>query len=129
MLSQNIKCACFTALDASVNNAFKVSYVAKRQGWHAGMRVIDILDQLNNIYGKPTFSALKKNDNIFRSPYLAADTPEVLFHRIEDCAKDALLGISPYTNRQLIYTAICLLLSTDLNSRAFEGWDLLAQPN
>jgi hypothetical protein len=42
---QNIKRACFTALSASVNNAFKVSNNPAVQGWHAGMRVIDIIDQ------------------------------------------------------------------------------------
>jgi hypothetical protein len=41
---QNIERACFTALDASVNNAFKVSNNLAVHGWHAGMRVIDILD-------------------------------------------------------------------------------------
>ena len=41
---QNIKRACFTALNVSVNNAFKVSNDPAVQGWHAGMRVIDILN-------------------------------------------------------------------------------------
>ena len=69
----------------------------------------------------------KANDNIFLSPYLAADAPEVLFLRIEDCTKVALLGKNPYTDRQLIYTAIRLLLNTGLYVRAFEGCDLLAE--
>jgi hypothetical protein len=42
---QNIKRACFTALDASVNDAFKASNDLAVRGWHAGMRVINILDQ------------------------------------------------------------------------------------
>jgi hypothetical protein len=49
MSMRNIKRACFTTLNASVNNAFKVSNVANGCRWHAGMKVIDILDQLNNI--------------------------------------------------------------------------------
>jgi hypothetical protein len=92
MLMQNMELACFTALGTSVNDTFKVSNAANRRGWHAGIRVIDILDQLNNIYGKPTSSALKANNNIFCSPNLAANAPKVLFHRIQDCAKVALLG-------------------------------------
>jgi hypothetical protein len=48
---QNIKRACFTALDVSVNDAFKVSNDPAVRGWHAGMRVIDILDQLSATYG------------------------------------------------------------------------------
>jgi hypothetical protein len=55
------------------------STVANGCGWHAGMKVIDILHQLNNIYGKPNSSALEVNDNLFRSPYLAADAHKVLF--------------------------------------------------
>jgi hypothetical protein len=41
----NIERACFTALDASINDTFKVSNDPTIQGWHASMRVIDILDQ------------------------------------------------------------------------------------
>jgi hypothetical protein len=62
---QNIERACFTALDASVNDAFKVSNDPAVQGWHAGMRVIDILDQLSATYRQPTPAALKANDRIF----------------------------------------------------------------
>jgi hypothetical protein len=89
MLMQNIKRACFTALDARINDPFKVSNMANGHGWHADMRVIDILDQLKNIYGKPTSSALKANNNIFCSRYLAADAPKVLFRLNEDCVKVA----------------------------------------
>jgi len=56
---QNIERACFTALDSSINDAFKVSNDPTVQGWHAGMRVIDILDQLSLIYGQPTLQPLK----------------------------------------------------------------------
>ncbi len=81
---QNIKRACFTALDATINNAFKVSNDPTVQGWPVGMRVIDILNQLSLIYRQPTPAALEANDHIFRSPTSAADTPEVLFRRIEE---------------------------------------------
>ena len=56
LLMQNIERACFTALDSSINNAFKVSNDPTIQGWHAGTRVIDILGQLSLIYEplKPT---------------------------------------------------------------------------
>jgi hypothetical protein len=76
---RNIKRACFTALDASINYAFKVSNDPTIQGWHAGMRVIDILDQLSMVYGQPTLAILETNNAVFRSPYLAADTPKVYF--------------------------------------------------
>jgi hypothetical protein len=122
---QNIERACFTVLDASVNNAFKVSNDPGVQGWHAGMRVINILDQLSATYGQPTPAAVEANNHIFRSPTSAADPPEVLFCRIEECAETALLGKNPYTDKQLIMNAIRLLLSTGLYTRAFEDWDQL----
>ena len=79
---QNIERACFTALDSSVNDAFKLSNLAGVRGWHAGMTTVMILDQLSLVYGKPTSAALEANDTLFRSPYSAADAPEVLFRRI-----------------------------------------------
>ena len=60
---QNIERACFMALDSSINNAFKVSNDPTIQGWHAGMRVIDKLDQLSLIYGQPTPAAREANNH------------------------------------------------------------------
>ena len=124
---QNIERACFTALNSSINNAFKLSNDPSVQGWHAGMRVIDILDQLSLIYGQPTPMSLEANDHIFRSPTSAANAPEVLFRCIEECAKKALLGQNPHTDKQLITNTIRLLLTTGLYIRAFEDCDQLAE--
>ena len=122
---QNIKLACFTALDSSVNDAFKLSNLAGVRGWHAGMTTVTILDQLSSVYGKPTCAVLEANDTLFRSPYSAADAPEVLFQRIEDCAEIAMLRDNPYTDKQLILMAVCHILTTGLYIRAFKDWDLL----
>jgi len=122
---QKIERACFIALDLSVNDAFKLSNLAGIRGWHAGMTTVTILDQLSSVYGKPTSAALEANDTLFRSPYSAADAPEVLFRRIEDCAEIATLGDNPYIDKQLILTAVRHLLTTGLYIRAFEDWDLL----
>jgi len=125
---QNIECACFTALGASINDAFKVSNNPNVRGWHAGMRVMDILHQLSLTYGQPTPSDLEANDHIFRSSTSAADAPEVLFRRIEECTEKALLGQNPYTDKQLIANTIRLFLTTGLYIHAFEDWDQLAEP-
>jgi hypothetical protein len=122
---QNIKRACFTVFDVSINNAFKVSTDPTIRGWHAGMSVQDILDQLSSIYGQPTPAAMEINNGAFRGVYSAADAPEVLFRRIEDCAEIAILGRNPYTDRQLLQNAIRLLLTTGLYVRASEEWDRL----
>ncbi len=42
--TRNIERACFTVLDLTINNAFKVSNDPAIQGWHAGMSVMFILD-------------------------------------------------------------------------------------
>jgi hypothetical protein len=80
---RNIEQACFTALDSSINNAFKVSNDPAIQGWHAGMSCMFILDQLSALYGHPTLAILEQNNKVFCSSYLAADAPKVLFGRIK----------------------------------------------
>jgi len=125
MSLQNIKCACFTALDASINDAFKVLSDPAIRGWHAGMSVQEILNQLSAIYGQPTPAAMEINDTAFRGVYSAADAPEVLSRRIKDCAEIAILGRNPYTDRQLLQNVIRLLLTTGLYVRTFEEWDIL----
>jgi hypothetical protein len=56
---QNIEHVCFTALNTSINNGFKVSTDPAIQGWHAGMTVQEILDQLSSIYGLPMLAAME----------------------------------------------------------------------
>jgi hypothetical protein len=126
---QDIKRACFTTLDASINDAFKMSNDPTVQGWHASMHVIDILDQLSTIYSQPTPAILVTNDAIFCSPHWAWDAPEVFFCQIEECAEMALLGSNPRIDWQLVTNDIRLLLTTRLYIRPFEEWDRLTDPN
>ncbi len=46
----NIKRACFTALDNSINDAFKVSNIPTIVGWNRTMVIMDIFNQLANTY-------------------------------------------------------------------------------
>ncbi len=125
-LMQSIKCAWFTALDASINNAFKVSNNLTIIGWHAGMTVRKILNQLSNIYGQPTPAAMELNNVAFCKQYSAANAPKILFRCIKNCAKIADLGQNPYTYCQLINNMIRLLLTTaGLYQKPFEEWDRL----
>jgi hypothetical protein len=89
------------------------------------METRDILDQLSQTYDQPTPAALEINDVTFRGPYSAADAPEVLFRRIENCAEIASHGNNPYAEKQLITNAICLLHTTGLYTWAFKEWDRL----
>jgi hypothetical protein len=122
---KNIKRACFTALDSSINDAFKVSNNVAIIGWHKGMTVQEILDQLSTISGQPTPAAIELNDVEFQSQYSAANAPKVLFRCIKNCIKIAILGQNPYTDHQLINNMICLLLTTGLYQQPFEEWDRL----
>jgi hypothetical protein len=122
---RNIEHACFTTLDLSINNKFKVSDDPAIQGWHARISCIFILDQLLELYCHPTQAILEQNDKVFCSPYLAANAPKFLFLRIKDCAEIALLGQDLYTCCQLINNAIRLLLTTGLYLYPFEEWDCL----
>jgi hypothetical protein len=53
MLMVNIKCACFTAINACINDAFKVLNNPTIQGWHASMSIMSILDQLSIYMASP----------------------------------------------------------------------------
>jgi hypothetical protein len=112
-------------LNASINDAFKVSNNPAIVGWHVGMVTHKILDQLSQIYGQPTPAAFQLNDVVFCSQYSAADAPKVLFRCIKMCTEIAILGNNPYTDCQLINNAICLLLTTGLYIRPFKEWDRL----
>ncbi len=125
---RSIEMACFPVLNLTINDTFKLSNKPAIQGWHVGMSVMLILDQLSKLYGQPTPAVLEIKNRVFRSPYSAADVPEVLFQCIKECAEIALLGGNPYTDRQLITNAICLLLTTGLYTRPFEEWDRLTRP-
>jgi hypothetical protein len=116
----NIEQACFIALNANIDNAFKVSNIPTIVGWHAGMETRDILDQLSQTYGQPMPAALEINNATFCGPYSAADAPKVLFRCVKNCAEIAILGNNPYTDKQLINNAICLLLTMGLYLRAFK---------
>ncbi len=76
-LMKNIEHACFTALGASINNAFKVSNNLTIIGWHTGMMVQEILDQLSTIYGQLSPAAMELNDVVFRTQYSAANASKL----------------------------------------------------
>jgi hypothetical protein len=125
LLLQNIKHACFNALNSSINDNFKVSDDPTIQGWHMGMTTRAILDQLFTSYGQPTPAAMEINDAIFCGQYSATNAPKVLFRCIENCAEIAIMGNNPYTDHQLINNVVPLLLTTGLYQRAFKEWNRL----
>ena len=125
-LYTNINRVVYAALQTSVNEAFQVSNISGVTGWPAGMGIHTMLDPLSSTYGLPMPAALVQNNNEFCWLYTPADSPKVLFRRIENCAKIALIGGNLYTHRQIALNTICLLLTTGLYIRIFEEWDCLS---
>jgi hypothetical protein len=73
---KNICRACFRMLNTNVADQFKVSNIPSLIGWNASMSIIDILDQLDETYGKPDTMTLLQNDTLFRSAFNPTDAPE-----------------------------------------------------
>jgi hypothetical protein len=120
----NINRACFRMLDDSVPIQLKVSNVPTLTGWNASMSIQEILTQLKTAYGKPTPMALHNNDLLFRSPMATNDAPELLFYRIEQCQEIATLAGDPYTQMQIINTAVRILMQAQvLPSKEFDTWE------
>ncbi len=77
---KNISRACFRMLDANVLAQFKVSNSAALTGWKSTMSIIDILAQLQGLYGKPNMMTLYENNTLFRSQMTPGNSPEMLFY-------------------------------------------------
>ncbi len=50
---KNIAQACFCMFDENVGMQFKVSNTPTLTGWNSTMTIIEILNQLQDLYGKP----------------------------------------------------------------------------
>ena len=123
---QNIHRACFRMLDATVSAQFKVSNNPNLTGWNATMSVLDILDQLQNSYGKPDMMTIFNNETLYRSPMAPSDSPEVLFYRIEQCQEVQIIGKVPFTTEQIIANAVRILIGSNLlPNKEFDAWEAL----
>jgi hypothetical protein len=124
---KNIQRACFRMLDANVAAQFKVSNNAALTGWNSTMTIIDILAQLQGSYGRPNMMTLFANDTLFRSPMTPGDSPEMLFYRLEQCQEIQRVGKLPYTDEQIIATAVRILASANMFPlKEFDTWDATA---
>ena len=101
-------------LDAMVLAQFKVSNNPSLSGWNATMSVLDILTQLQDLYGKPDMMTIFRNEMLYQSPVAPSDSPEVLFYRIEQCQAVQIIGKVPFTMEQIIANAMGILLGSNL---------------
>ena len=119
----NINRACFTMLDDSVNDRFKVSNTPNLTGWNTSMAIRDIIVQLNTNYGVPDAMVMHNNDKLFRSPFSATEAPEMLFHRLEQCQEVQTIGQDPYTETHIINVAVRILMQSGMfQPKEFETW-------
>jgi hypothetical protein len=110
----NINRECFCMLNDNIANQFKVSNMPNMTGWNSTMTVRLILKGLENSYRKPNTMSLFQNDTLFRSPFPATEAPEMLVYRIEQCQEIQTIAQDPYTPKQIISNAVCLLMQSGI---------------
>jgi hypothetical protein len=121
---KNINQACFRMLDDLVPGQFKVSNTLTLTGWNATMLIQVILNQMEDLYGKPLAAALFANNVLFKSPFNVTEAPELLFYRIEQCQEIMTLGKLPYTMEQVTSNVLCLLMALQIFiKREFDTWE------
>jgi hypothetical protein len=111
---KNITRACFRMLDANVLDQFKVSNNPTLTGWNSTMSIIDILGQLQVLYGKPNMMMLYANNTLFRCPLTPGNSPKMLFYRIKQCQEIQRIGNLPYSEEQINANAVHILLQANL---------------
>ena len=101
-------------LYANVSDQFKVSNIPSLIGWNASMSIIDILDQLDGMYGKPDTMTLLQNGTLSQSAFNPMDAPKLLFYRIEQCQEIQVLAQDPYSDTQVINNVVRLLMQANI---------------
>jgi hypothetical protein len=88
------------------------------------MSIIDILGQLQVLYGKPNMMMLYTNDTLFCSPLTSGNLPEMLFYRIEQCQEIQRIGNLPYSEEQIIANTVRILLQANIFPlKEFGAWE------
>jgi hypothetical protein len=88
------------------------------------MSIMNMLNQLETTYGKPNAMALFANDTHFHSAFSPNDTPETLFHCIEQCQEIAVLAREPYSNVQVTNNTVRLLMQASIfPMKEFDDWE------
>jgi hypothetical protein len=124
---KNIVQACFRMFNENMGAQFKVSNTPTLTGWNSMMTIIKILNQLQDLYGKPNMMTMFNNDTLFRSAMTLGDSPKMLFYRIEQCQKIQRIGKIHYSNDQIIVTAIRILVQSNIFPlKEFDTWEAMA---
>jgi hypothetical protein len=85
---------------------------------------IQILNQMEGLYGKPSSALLFATNTLFKSPFDTSEAPELLFYHIEQCQEVMTLGKLPYTLEQIIQDTLHLLMASNIFlAREFDTWE------
>ncbi len=112
---KNIERACFRMFDANIGAQYKVSNNLTLTGWNSTMSILDILTQLQDLYGK-TMMTLYQNDITFQAAMAPTNSPEMLLYRIEQCQEIQRIGKLPYSDDQIIAKAVRILIQSNIFS-------------
>ncbi len=93
-------------------------------GWNLMMSIIDILGQLQVLYGKPNMMMLYTNNTLFHGPLTAGNLPEMLFYRIKQCQEIQRIGNLPYSEEWIIAIPVRILLQANIFPlKEFNAWN------
>ena len=88
------------------------------------MTIIEILDHLQDSYGKPNLMTLFNKDTLFHSPMTPCNSPEMLFYRIEQCQEIQHIQKVLYSDNQIIDTAVRILVMSNMFLlKEFDAWE------
>lgn len=119
----NIARAVIRLLKTGIEEKYQMSDTAGVVGWHNAMTVSQILTQLEFNYGRPDPSAIQANETRWNAPHNPNDSPETLFHKMEQCQEVALLADNEYTEKQMIAKTVEHLKRSGIfPTKEYEDW-------
>jgi hypothetical protein len=117
---KNIARVCFRMFDTNIGAQLKVSNTPALMGWNSTMSIIDILNQLQDLYGKPTMMTNFQSNIMFSNHISPTDSPKMLFYRIEQRQEIKL----PYSDEQIIANAVRILIQANIFPlKEFNAWE------
>jgi len=119
----NIARAVTKLLRTGIEEKYQTSDTPGLVGWHNAMTVSQILMQLEFNYGRPDPSAIQANKTKWNAPHNPNDSPEKLFHKMEQCQEVAMLADNDYTEKQIIAKTVEHLNRSGIfPTKEYEDW-------
>ena len=121
--SDNIARAVTKLLKSGIEEKYQTSDTVGLVGWHNAMTVSQILTQLEANYGRPDPSAIQANETKWNAPHNPTDSPETLFHKMEQCQEVAMLADNEYSEKQIMAKTVEHLKRSNIFPvKEYEDW-------